>query len=314
LSCDNGPPFLVLDDPERLSSLAAAIGIDCPISEVTSAAEVTNSLFTEAMPVMRVALAAASQPGRLDPANAFAVIESLERAVDMVRGGDAAAVVTNPIHKKTLYQTGFEHPGHTEYLAARAGPHCHPVMMLSAPALRVVPVTVHMPLRAVPEALSVDLIVRTGRILAAALRRDYGIAEPRIAVAGLNPHAGEGGALGDEDDEIVAPACQRLAAEGIAISGPLPADTMFHPAARARYDAAMCMYHDQALVPLKTLDFEHGVNVTLGLPFVRTSPDHGTALNIAGQGVANPSSLIAALREASSIAAHRAAAMAPGYD
>jgi 4-hydroxythreonine-4-phosphate dehydrogenase len=242
------------------------------------------------------------------------VIESIERAVALVQAGEASALVTNPINKKVLHGAGFRHLGHTEFLAELAGGRAHPVMMLTCPELRVVPVTVHVPLGRVPGLLSRELIVSTGRIVAAALRGDYGIAHPRLALAGLNPHAGESGALGSEDEEVVVPACQELMQEGIDVTGPLPADSMFHREARDRYDAALCMYHDQALIPLKTLDFYRGVNVTLGLPFVRTSPDHGTALGIAGTGKAEPSSFIAALEEAAMIARSRRAALVAAHE
>ena len=245
--------------------------------------------------------------GRPDPRNAPVVIAAIERAVSLALAGRAAAVVTNPISKAALYAAGFAHPGHTEFLATLTGGG-QPVMMLASPDLRVVPVTVHVALRAAIAMLSAELIVRIGRSVAAALARDFGIAHSRLAVAGLNPHAGEEGALGSEDRDIIAPAIAQLAAEGIAAQGPFPPDTMFTAAARARYDAALCMYHDQALIPLKTLDMTHGVNVTLGLPIVRTSPDHGTAFDIAGKGCADPASLISALRLAAAMAARRRAA------
>ncbi|HEY2138012.1 MAG TPA: 4-hydroxythreonine-4-phosphate dehydrogenase PdxA, partial [Xanthobacteraceae bacterium] len=224
-----------------------------------------------------------------------------------VIAGEASAMVTNPVAKNVLYQSGFAEPGHTEFLARLAtettGIAVHPVMMLWSPELAVVPVTIHLPLAEVPGRLDRDLIVTTGRIVDRDLRERFGIARPRLAVAGLNPHAGEDGALGREDITIVRPAVERLIAEGIDARGPIPADTMFHAAARATYDAALAMYHDQALIPIKTLAFDHGVNVTLGLPFVRTSPDHGTAFDIAGSGRADPSSLIAAIRLAARLAA-----------
>jgi 4-hydroxythreonine-4-phosphate dehydrogenase len=220
--------------------------------------------------------------------------------------GAASAVVTNPIHKETLYRSGFRHPGHTEYLAERTGAHAA-VMMLVVPGLRVVPVTVHLPLKDALANLTAEMIVACGQIAAAALKRDFGLASPRLAVAGVNPHAGESGTLGREEIDIVLPAIERLRAMGIDATGPEPADTLFHAAARRRYDAAVCMYHDQALVPLKTIDFFGGVNVTLGLPIVRTSPDHGTAFGIAGSGQARPDSLIAALKLAAKLAAHRQA-------
>jgi 4-hydroxythreonine-4-phosphate dehydrogenase len=226
--------------------------------------------------------------------------------------GAAAAVVTNPIAKNVLYDWGFAEPGHTEFLAKlvaeATGKWWRPVMMLWSPQLAVVPVTIHLPLKEVVARLSTTLIVETGRIVAHDLAARFGIARPRLVIAGLNPHAGEAGALGDEDTSVVAPAVARLVADGIDARGPLPADSLFHAAARASYDAALCMYHDQALIPIKTLAFDHAVNVTLGLPFVRTSPDHGTAFDIAGTGRADASSLVAALRLAARLAeAERAA-------
>jgi 4-hydroxythreonine-4-phosphate dehydrogenase len=248
-----------------------------------------------------------SEPGHPDASSAPAAIASIRRAVADVLAGRARGIVTNPIAKNVLYRSGFVDPGHTEFLARLAeessGQKFHPVMMLWSRELAVVPVTIHLPFKDVVERLTADLIVTTGRIVARDLTTRFGLASPRIAVAGLNPHAGEDGALGGEDRAIVAPAVAQLCAEGIDAVGPLPADTMFHAAARARYDVAMCMYHDQALIPIKTLAFDHAVNVTLGLPFVRTSPDHGTAFDIAGTGKADPTSLKEALRLAARLAA-----------
>lgn len=287
-----GPAFTAIDDPARL------VGV--PVRAVETLAEAV-AVFPEALPVLPLALAAAVVPGRPDPANAAATIASIERAVHLARAGEAAAVVTNPISKAVLYAAGFPHPGHTEFLGALT--HCaHPVMMLANDFLRVVPVTVHVSLRAALDSLTTAAIVATARIAAAALRGQFGIPAPRLAVAGLNPHAGEGGAMGDEEARLIAPAIAALRDEGIAVTGPHPPDTMFTPAARAGYDAAVCMYHDQALIPLKTLDMASGVNVTLGLPIIRTSPDHGTAFDIAGRGIADPASLIAALRLAATLA------------
>jgi 4-hydroxythreonine-4-phosphate dehydrogenase len=246
-------------------------------------------------------------------ANGAATQSAIREAVLAVGRGAAAGLVTLPIAKSVLKASGFPYPGHTEYLAALAG-EIWPgqvwtaVMMLAAPELRVVPATVHIPLSAVPAALSPDRLERTIRITAAALRTDFGLSTPRIAVAGLNPHAGEQGTMGREDDEIIRPVVTALAAEGLAITGPHPADTLFHPAARTRYDAVVAMYHDQALIPIKTIAFDHAVNVTLGLPFVRTSPDHGTAFDIAGRNLADPSSFFAALRLADAMAGRRRAA------
>lgn len=293
-------PFFLIGDP----AWAGGFG---PVAEISAPEEATRA-FADALPVMPERLAAPAPPGAPVAANAASVIRSIERAVSLARAGAAAAVVTLPINKKALYDgAGFAYPGHTEFLAALGGVE-RSVMMLAAPGLRVVPATIHIPLAEAPRRLTAALIKETGRILAAALTRDFGITAPRLAVAGLNPHAGEGGAMGTEDRDVVAPAVAALRAEGIDVRGPLPADTMFHAAARAGYDAALCMYHDQALIPVKMLDFARGVNVTLGLPFIRTSPDHGTAYDIAGRGVADPTSLIEALNLAHAMAARRAAA------
>lgn len=303
------PPFYLIDDPGRLAALARALGWPVPVRPIASPEE-TAEVFAAALPVMPLGIAVRARPGHPDPADAPAILGAIEAAVAAVQDGRAAAVVTNPIHKETLYRAGFRHPGHTEFLAELAGSGEAPVMMLASAELRVVPVTIHLPLRRVAESLSTAAIAHAGRVTAAALMRDFGIAAPRLAVAGLNPHAGEGGGLGHEDGAIIAPAVAELREAGIAAEGPLAADTMFHAEARHGYDAALCMYHDQALIPLKTLDFWGGVNVTLGLPFVRTSPDHGTALAIAGRGTARADSLIAALRLAAAMAARRAAGAA----
>ncbi len=292
------PPFYLLADPQHLKDRAARMSLDVPIALVGPAQ--AGAAFATALPVVSIGLAATAEPGRPDASSAPAAIAAIRRAVADVIAGRASAVVTNPVAKNVLYRSGFAEPGHTEYLAKLAaemtGATVMPVMMLWSPELAVVPVTIHLPLSEVPRRLTADLIVETGRIVARDLNRRFGIARPRLAVAGLNPHAGEEGALGEEDRAVVAPAIARLKAEGIDARGPLPADTMFHEAARKSYDAALCMYHDQALIPIKTLAFDHAVNVTLGLPFVRTSPDHGTAFDIAGSGRADPSSLIAALK------------------
>ncbi len=299
-------PFVAIDDPRRLESVAAALGLAVPVARIAAPAEAA-ALFATALPVLPLAFPAPVVPGRLDPKNAPAVIEAIAMAVNLVTGGGAAALVTNPIQKETLYAAGFAYPGHTEYLGALAGG-MRPVMMLVSPELRVVPVTVHVALQAALAALATAEIVAVGRIAADALRRDFGIAKPRLAVAGLNPHAGEGGSMGREEIDMIEPAVRLLRQDGIDAFGPLAPDTMFHAGARGRYDAALCMYHDQALIPLKTLDFERGVNVTLGLPFIRTSPDHGTATDIAGKGVASAASLIAALQLAAEMCARRALA------
>ncbi len=297
------PPFYCLANAALLAARARQMGIMVPI-ESLSPGDATAA-FDRVLPVVQLDAAVAASAGRLDPANAAAVIESIGRAVGDVRSGLASAVVTAPINKKSLYDAGFQHPGHTEFLgtlsAAWTGAPARPVMMLAGPDPKVVPVTIHIPLREVAAALSDALIVETGRIVANDLKRRFAVPAPRISVAGLNPHAGEGGALGDEDERIIRPAVAALKREGIAAFGPVSADSMFHAAARGGYDAALCMYHDQALIPAKTLSFSETVNVTLGLAFVRTSPDHGTALDIAGSGKADPSSLAAALRLAAEL-------------
>jgi 4-hydroxythreonine-4-phosphate dehydrogenase len=299
------PPFYVIGDPAFLERRADRLGAAVPIARVEP--DAAAAAFAHALPVSPLDVAVTAEPGRPDSSSAPAAIASIRRAVGDTVAGKAAAIVTNPVAKSVLYRDGFADPGHTEYLARLAqeatGTAARAVMMLWSPELAVVPVTIHLPLREVPARLTTELVVETGRIAAGDLRRRFAIARPRLAIAGLNPHAGEDGALGDEDLAVVAPAVARLRAEGIDARGPLPADSMFHAAARASYDVALCMYHDQALVPIKTLAFDHAVNVTLGLPFVRTSPDHGTAFDIAGSGSANPSSLIAALRLAARLAA-----------
>ena len=302
------PPFFVAGDPDLYRQMAAASGMAVSVEEIHLPGEAMD-VFARALPVLPVTLGETSMPGSLSPANAAAVISSIDLACDLALRGEVSAIVTNPIHKRALYGAGFNLPGHTEYLAARCGG-ATPVMMLSCPDLRVVPVTVHLSLKAAAAALSSSAIIEQGEILARALIKDFGISRPRISVAALNPHAGEEGHLGREEIDIIVPAVEALRARvpEAEILGPAPADTLFHAAARARYDAVLCMYHDQALIPLKTIDFERGVNTTLGLPIVRTSPDHGTALDIAGQGKAHPGSLIEAIRAATEIARHRAAA------
>ncbi len=301
------PPFVVLDDPERLARLAAMTGLDAAI-EVVRTPQDAMRVFATALPVLPVPVGIPVSPGHPEAAAARAVVESIDRAFALARDGRAAAMVTNPIHKSTLYAAGFEHPGHTEYLAEKAGLRDKPVMMLACPGLRVVPVTIHLALAAAEAALSTADIVHAGRLTATALMQDFAIQRPRLAVAALNPHAGEDGYLGREEIDIIRPAIEALRHRGIDAEGPAPADTLFHEAARRGFDAVLCMYHDQALIPLKTIDFTGGVNMTLGLPFVRTSPDHGTAFDIAGTGRADPASLIAALRLAAEVAANRRAA------
>ncbi|HEV2628864.1 MAG TPA: 4-hydroxythreonine-4-phosphate dehydrogenase PdxA [Pseudolabrys sp.] len=305
------PPFYVIGDPEFLAARARALGNDVPVRSVTP--RQASNVFSSSLPVVPLDARITAAPGRPDDSSAAGAIASIDRAVADVMAGEAGAVVTNPIAKSVLYRAGFTDPGHTEYLARLAeratGRPVMPVMMLWSPELAVVPVTIHIPLKDVIAQLTTRLIVDTGRIVARDMAARFGVARPRLSVAGLNPHAGEDGTIGREDVEIVAPAVAALRAEGIDARGPLPADTMFHAAARATYDVALCMYHDQALIPIKTLAFDHGVNVTLGLPFVRTSPDHGTAFDLAGTGRADTSSLVAALKLAARLSARTPAAV-----
>ncbi|WP_232629866.1 4-hydroxythreonine-4-phosphate dehydrogenase PdxA [Methylobacterium sp. Leaf118] len=304
------PPFQFLGDPDFLERTAHRLGLFVPVAEVEP--EDAVEVFPRALPVLPLPSGATVEavPGAPDTANAGAIVESITAAVDLVRTGRASALVTNPIAKFVLTRVGFAHPGHTEFLAAlAAGPGLEPplaVMLLWSETLSVVPVTIHVALRRVPELLTQALVERTARIVNADLRARFGYEKPRLVLSGLNPHAGEAGTMGTEDRDVLAPAVAALRSEGIDIRGPLPADTLFHERARATYDVALCPTHDQALIPIKTLAFDEGVNVTLGLPFVRTSPDHGTAFDIAGQGVARPDSLIAALRLAHRLA-HRPA-------
>jgi len=302
------PPFALIADPAQLASRARRLGVDVPLAPAdidTAAAQ-----FAAALPVIPLANGQADTPGAPDAANAAGTIEAIDRGVAYVLAGQADAIVTLPIAKKVLYGAGFAHPGHTEYLAHLAaeatGRPQTAVMMIAGPGLRTVPVTIHIPISQVPSALSEALILETARIVDRDLRERFGLVRPRLAVMGLNPHAGEGGTIGREDEEIVRPAVERLRLDGIEAFGPMPADTMFHPRARETYDAALCMYHDQALIPAKMLGFDDAVNVTLGLPFIRTSPDHGTAFDLAGTGKARASSLVAALRLARTLADNRA--------
>lgn len=305
---DSGvPPFFTIDDPARLKAIDPTVPL-----QVIERADQALDVFDTALPVLHLSLNAPSQAGVLNAINGECVLESIRRAVELSLKGEAAGVVTNPIHKAALYDIGFKHPGHTEFVAELCsqyggGQDEVPVMMLAAKDLRVVPLTVHIPLSDVPAAISEDLICKKVRIIARSLQDDFKIETPRIAVAGLNPHAGEQGKIGVEDQEVIAPALDILRREGIDVSGPYPADTMFHEEARRKYDVALGMYHDQALIPLKTLDFHGGVNVTLGLSVVRTSPDHGTALDIAGKNIARPDSLINAIQMAAEIALNRQA-------
>jgi 4-hydroxythreonine-4-phosphate dehydrogenase len=307
-------PFCLYGSASALQARAAALGLNAPIASIEDPS-LAAAEFGRALPVIDIRLPKSANAGQPSELNAAAVITCINLAVEDAAAGHVGAVVTNPIAKSVLYSAGFSHPGHTEYLAElsrKLWPNrAHQaVMMLACDGLKVVPLTIHVPLKSVPGLMTRDLIVTTARITANGLRRDFGIAAPRIAVAGLNPHAGEGGNIGLEDRDIIAPAIEELAREGMRITGPHPADTLFHAAARATFDAAICMYHDQALIPVKTLAFDTGVNVTLGLPFVRTSPDHGTAFDIAAKGIASPQSLIEALKLADQMSRQRAQAAA----
>jgi 4-hydroxythreonine-4-phosphate dehydrogenase len=294
------PPFVAIGDPRSVAAVW-----DGPI-EVIDDPQGAVQVFGHGLPLVALRSADEILPGHPNVAGAHCSLDSLELAVGLTRSGSASAVITGPVGKEQLYGIGFSHPGQTEFVAERCGiASTNVAMMLAGPTLRTVPVTTHLPLAQVPQQLTSALIESRGRAALRGLQRSFGIQQPRLAVAALNPHAGEGGALGREEIDIIAPAVAALAAEGWQVSGPYPADTMFHEAARARYDAALCMYHDQALVPLKALHFEDGVNLTLGLPIVRTSPDHGTAFNIAGQDKADPRAMAAAIRMAAQCAEHR---------
>ena len=298
---DQIPPFIVVGDPSCLKRRAAMLGLDVPLA--TAIPGDAASKFEDALPVLPTGPEATAAPGRPDGSSAAAARIAIETAAGLVQSGEAAALVTNPIAKSVLYEAGFRFPGHTEFLAHLAGePPLRPVMLLWSEELAVVPATIHVPLAEVPRLLTRELLIETGRIVARDYDRRFGLARPRLVVCGLNPHAGEDGTIGREDEEVVRPAVEALRAEGIDVRGPLPADTLFHGAARKTYDVAIGAYHDQVLAPIKALAFDRAVNVTLGLPFVRTSPDHGTAFDIAGTGRADPSSLIAALKLARRLA------------
>ncbi|QND71564.1 4-hydroxythreonine-4-phosphate dehydrogenase PdxA [Tardiphaga robiniae] len=302
------PPFYLLGDRAFMAERARTLGLDVRLADVTPAGAAET--FADALPVVSIGQTVTAPPRRPDASSAPAAIASIRQAVADVEAGHAGAVVTNPIAKSVLYRAGFTHPGHTEFLAelaARDGKVPLPVMLLWSPELAVVPVTIHVSLRDAIAQLSGPLITATARIVVNDMKTRFGIKRPRLAIAGLNPHAGEDGSMGDEEQAFIMHAVTVLQNEGIDARGPLPSDTMFHPAARATYDCAICMYHDQALIPIKTIAFDEGVNVTLGLPFIRTSPDHGTAFDIAGTGRANPSSLIAALKLAARMAATQSA-------
>lgn len=296
-------PFVVLGAESALRAVW-----DGPITVVSAPAE-AEAMFAHSLPVISVGTLDAVQPGKPDRAGAALAFAALEAAVALAISGEASAMVTAPVSKSELKAVGYTWPGQTEFVAERAGVDpAHAVMMLAGPNVRTVPVTIHIPLKDVPEALTTDLILQRAEVTARALRQDFGIAEPRLAITGLNPHAGEDGHLGTEDQTIIAPAVAELRRRGWHADGPLPADALFAPHIRGRFDAMLCMYHDQALIPVKALDFDQGVNMTLGLPIVRTSPDHGTAFNIAGQGIARPDAMIAALKMAALCAERRAEA------
>jgi 4-hydroxythreonine-4-phosphate dehydrogenase len=296
------PPFFAVGDARSVSRVWHG-----PIAEISDP-RAAAAAFAEALPVLTVEDAGEIVPGSPDLEGARCALRSLELAVGLVRTGAAGALVTGPVSKSQLYAVGFTHPGQTEFVAERCGiAYENAVMMLAGPDLRVVPMTTHVPLAAVPALLTIDLIVAKARATARGLQRNFGIDQPRLAIAGLNPHAGENGALGREEIDVIEPAIAQLQAEGLTVTGPHAADTMFHPRARAKYDVALCPYHDQALVPIKTLFFDDGVNMTLGLPIVRTSPDHGTAFGIAGHNVAEAGATIAAIAMAAHAAARRIA-------
>lgn len=302
---EDGPPFVAIGDAQLLASAGGGV----KVRAVTRARDAVG-LFAEALPVIDIPLLSPVVAGQPSPAYAPQVIRWIETGVGLALSGEVSGLVTAPIAKAPLYDAGFKFPGHTEFLAeltaaARFEGARGPVMMLAAGDLRTTLATIHTPIAKVPAALTIEGIFNTGLVTADALRRDFGVAAPRLAVAGLNPHAGEGGAIGREEIEIIGPAVEQLRARGVDVQGPSPADTLFHAEARARYDGVLCMYHDQALIPVKMLDFWGGVNVTLGLPIVRTSPDHGTGFDIAGRGLARPDSLIAAIKLAAEIAARR---------
>ena len=298
--------FFLIGDGDYFNSRSAVAGVSIVTAKISTPGEAAG-IFSAALPILHRPLTVHPKPGVIDPATAKSVIAAIDEGVFLVMAGEAAALVTNPIQKEALYSAGFRHQGHTDYLAALAGKNgqrIHEVMMLVVKGLRAVPLTVHIPFKDVPAALSTGMIVVQAHVVANDLQKYFGIVQPRLALTGLNPHAGENGTMGREEQTVIIPAINQLRADGLTVAGPLPADTAFHEEARASYDAILCMYHDQALIPVKTLDFHGGVNVTLGLPFIRTSPDHGTALGIAGTGKANPQSLMAALKLAGEMAAH----------
>ena len=297
-------PFFMIDDPNRLLSLSEKLELDVPITTISSSTQAAD-VISYSLPVFPLGASIHTTPGIPSTDTAWAVTTSIDMAVRLAQSGDVAGIVTNPIQKEVLYNAGFSYPGHTEYLAELGRLETSPIMMLAGQHLRVVPVTIHVSLQQALEQLKTSKIIHAAKITYASLIKYFSIQHPRIAIAGLNPHAGEGGSMGDEEERIIKPAIFALANEGIYVSGPFPPDTLFSPQMRETYDAAVCMYHDQALIPIKALEFDKAVNITLGLPFVRTSPDHGTALDIAGTGKANASSLIYSLNLAANMAARR---------
>ena len=302
---DSLPPFYIFDDPNRLKELSRVTGLGVPVIPVANRQEALVGVFSEALPVVPLSRSVNTLPGMDSTSEGDMVIEAIDRAIDAASSGQAAGMVTNPINKNRLYSFGFSSPGHTEYLGQRAGLKDSPVMLIVSQQLKVVPVTIHLSLADAIQSLTKPKIIRTLRLTIAGLKSDFGILKPRIAVSGLNPHAGENGKMGREEIDIIAPAIKEFSEDDAMIFGPLAGDTMFHDLARQKYDVAICMYHDQALIPIKTLDFDNGVNVSLGLPFVRTSPDHGTAYDIAGTGSASPKSLVSAIKLASQLAKNR---------
>ena len=298
---EHGTPFIAVDNLDRLRKISKKLLIDVPLITVNGP-EMAINIFEDALPIYPIELPNPPILGKLNQANSKFAIKSIRTAFSFAKKGMVSAIVTNPINKKIVYEGGFNYPGHTEYLAALSESRSEPVMMLACDSFRTVPITTHCSLREALNKLSEESIVSQSRTVAIALEQDFGIANPRLAFAGLNPHAGENGAMGDEEQRIIAPALKVLKNEGLNVFGPLPPDTMFSTDKRSTYDAAMCMYHDQALIPIKTLNFSKAVNITLGLPIIRTSPDHGTALDIANKGTADESSLISALSLAANIA------------
>ena len=298
---DSIPPIFLIDDPERIINLSQIIKHKIKVKTIKRAAQALD-VWPESIPILPISLNSPVTPGKVDTSNASCVISSLDLAIKLVENGEAAALITNPIQKSALRSAGFREPGHTEYLAKATNARNKPVMMLSGPELRVVPVTIHMPLIEAARSLNTDDIIHCSVVTAVALKQYFNIADPRLTIAGLNPHAGENGLFGDQELKLITPAIDKIREKGIRVHGPSPADTIFHSEARKNYDAVICMYHDQALIPLKMLDFYKSVNITLGLSIIRTSPDHGTALDIAGKGIADPSSFIEAVHDAATMA------------